>query len=112
MPGINSSEKMEDIVISGISGRFPESSNMAEFRDNLLNNVNMVTINDRRFKPGLHGIPEGFGSLKELDRFDADFFGVHPKQARRMDPQLRILLETTYEAIQDAGMSNMSLFCS
>jgi acyl transferase domain-containing protein len=52
---------------------------------------------------GLHGLPARTGKLKTLDRFDANFFGVHAKQAEVMDPQLRLLLETTYECIVDAG---------
>jgi len=39
----------------------------------------------------------------DLTKFDTSFFGVHPKQADCMDPQLRMLLEVTYEAIHDAG---------
>ena len=30
-------------------------------------------------------------------------FGITPKQANRLDPQIRLLLEVTYEAIVDAG---------
>ena len=41
-----------DIVISGISGRYPESDNVTEFKDNLLNKVNMVTTDNRRWEPG------------------------------------------------------------
>ena len=42
----------EPVVISGISCRMPESDNMQEFRDNLMNGVDMVTEDDRRWKPG------------------------------------------------------------
>jgi fatty acid synthase len=52
---------------------------------------------------GLHGLPERSGKLKDLTKFDASYFGVHPKQAHAMDPQLRLLLEVTHEAIVDAG---------
>lgn len=52
---------------------------------------------------GLHGLPTRTGKLKNLEYFDANFFGVHAKQAEVMDPQLRLLLETTYECIVDAG---------
>lgn len=53
---------------------------------------------------GLHGLPARNGKLKDLSHFDATFFGVHAKQAHLMDPQLRILLELTHEAIIDAGI--------
>ena len=49
------------------------------------------------------GLPKRNGKIKELSKFDATFFGVHPKQATYMDPQLRILMELAYEAIIDAG---------
>ena len=52
---------------------------------------------------GTFGLPARSGKLKEIDKFDAKFFGIAPKQADRMDPQLRILLEVAYESIVDAG---------
>ncbi len=51
----------------------------------------------------MHGLPGRSGKLKDITRFDATMFGVHPKQAHAMDPQLRMLLEVTYEALVDAG---------
>ena len=54
-------------------------------------------------RTGLMGVPKRNGKLKDLAQFDAGFFGVHPKQATHMDPQLRMLLEISYEAIVDAG---------
>ena len=48
-------------------------------------------------------IPARTGKLYNIDKFDASFFGVHYKQAEFMDPQCRMLLEKTYEAIVDAG---------
>lgn len=44
---------MEDIVVAGISGRLPESNNLEEFWQNLFNGVDMVTEDDRRWKPGM-----------------------------------------------------------
>jgi len=44
---------MEDeIVICGISGRFPDSVNVDEFWDNLINGVDMVSQDDRRWPQG------------------------------------------------------------
>ena len=61
------------------------------------------------FLPGLHGLPRRNGKLKDLSTFDAAFFGVSPKQADAMDPQLRLLLETAYECIVDAGELHNSI---
>uniref|UniRef100_UPI0037E9BFCC fatty acid synthase n=1 Tax=Semicossyphus pulcher TaxID=241346 RepID=UPI0037E9BFCC len=100
---------MEEIVIAGISGRLPESDNLEEFWENLMNGVDMVTEDDRRWTAGLHGLPKRNGKLKDITKFDASFFGVHAKQANTMDPQLRILLEVAYEAILDGGLNPTEL---
>lgn len=100
---------MEEVVIAGMSGKLPESENLEEFWANLIGGVDMVTDDDRRWKAGLYGLPRRSGKLKDLSKFDASFFGVHPKQAHTMDPQLRLLLEVTYEAIVDGGINPASL---
>ncbi|NXG58624.1 FAS synthase, partial [Hemiprocne comata] len=100
---------MEDVVIAGIAGKLPESENLQEFWENLLNGVDMVTEDDRRWKPGIYGLPKRNGKLKDISKFDASFFGVHPKQAHTMDPQLRVLLEVSYEAVLDAGINPTTL---
>ncbi|XP_063931279.1 fatty acid synthase [Zophobas morio] len=95
----------EDIVIAGIAGRLPESDNIEEFKQQLFAGVDLVTDDERRWPSGLYTLPTRTGKLKDLSRFDATFFGVHAKQANVMDPQLRLLLELTYEAIVDAGIN-------
>ncbi|XP_019721138.1 fatty acid synthase [Hippocampus comes] len=100
---------MDEIVIAGISGRLPESNNLEEFWENLINGVDMVTEDDRRWTPGLYGLPKRNGKLKDISHFDAAFFGVHPKQANTMDPQLRLMLEVAYEAIVDGGLNPTTL---
>ncbi|OTF78648.1 fatty acid synthase-like protein, partial [Euroglyphus maynei] len=106
---IRKNDDDNDIVISGISGRFPESENIDELKENLYNHVDMVTEDDRRWPVGFYGLPGRNGKLKDLSKLDAQFFGIHGKQARNMDPQARILLELTYEAIVDAGVNPQTL---
>lgn len=95
----------KDICIIGYSLRLPESDNATEFHENLINKVNMVTKDERRWPAGYNDTPEYFGKLKQsLDYFDHVFFGIHGKQAERLDPQLRLLLETSFEALMNAGV--------
>lgn len=99
----------EDVVISGIGGRYPESDNIDELAENLYQHVDMITDDDRRWTPGLFGLPRRSGKIKDLSKFDSHFFGVHGKQANMMDPQARLLLEATYEALVDAGLNPTKL---
>ncbi|XP_018362103.1 PREDICTED: fatty acid synthase [Trachymyrmex cornetzi] len=107
--GYKTPEPGEEIVISGIAGRFPESKNVEEFKNNLLNKVDMVTDDDRRWKLDHPDIPQRTGKINDVNKFDALFFGVHFKQAHTMDPMCRILLEHAYEAIIDAGVNPKQL---
>ncbi|MEU4351867.1 polyketide synthase [Streptomyces sp. NPDC023838] len=44
------------------------------------------------------------GFLDDVAGFDAAYFGISPKEASRMDPQHRLLLELAVEALDDAGI--------
>ncbi|MBI3436736.1 MAG: polyketide synthase, partial [Proteobacteria bacterium] len=45
------------------------------------------------------------GFVENIDGFDAAFFGISPREAAVMDPQQRMLLETAWRAIEDAGIA-------
>jgi acyl transferase domain-containing protein len=49
------------------------------------------------------------GFLDDIDRFDAAFFGISPREALAMDPQQRQVLETSWEALEDAGIDPLGL---
>ncbi|XP_030080615.1 fatty acid synthase [Drosophila hydei] len=99
----------DDIVISGMAGKFPNSKNISEYEYNLYNKVDMVDDDERRWRHFNPEIPKRSGKISEIEKFDATFFGVHFKQAHTMDPQTRILIETAYEAVIDAGINPKTL---
>jgi fatty acid synthase, animal type len=102
----------QPVVISGISGRFPRSRNMKEFAKNLFDKLDMIDDDESRWKHFNPSIPRRFGKISDLEKFDASFFSYLDKHAAKTDPQTRMLLEHSYEAILDAGVSPQSLFGS
>jgi acyl transferase domain-containing protein/acyl carrier protein len=56
------------------------------------------------------GLPRRGGFLDgDVLDFDAEFFGISPREARHLDPQHRLLLEVTWEALENAGIPATAL---
>lgn len=87
-----------------MSGRFPDSDDVYEYKHNLLNKIDMVSCDNRRWEPTHPEIPQRTGKVNQVTKFDAGFFGVHYRQNHTIDPMCRMLLERTVEALFDAGV--------
>ncbi|PRH77859.1 hypothetical protein C6N75_18035, partial [Streptomyces solincola] len=52
-----------------------------------------------------YGCEGGFLADEHVERFDAAFFGISPREAVSMDPQQRLVLEASWEALERAGIA-------
>ena len=99
----------KDIAIIGIACKFPASHNAEALWHHLEQGDYLITDipQDRREKITGWDKEEIYcakGSfIDDVEHFDAGFFNISPLEAELMDPQLRLLLEVSWEAIEDGG---------
>ena len=103
----------EAIAIVGMACRFPGAPDLASFWSLLEAGGDAITDGrpDKGPWAGMAGDPNADdidyrrgGFIEGLDQFDNRFFRIAPIAARTMDPKQRILLETTWQALEDAGI--------
>ena len=104
----------DDVAIVGMACRFPGAKDLAAYWHLLESGIDAVTDG----RPD--GDPSGPASNGEAERedeahwrgafvegiqwFDSRFFRIAPIEARMMDPRQRMMLETTWQALEDAGI--------
>ncbi|MDQ1355592.1 MAG: Amino acid adenylation protein [Acidobacteriota bacterium] len=101
-----------EIAVIGMAVRFPGAVSIEEFWNNLIKGVESITFfTDEQLREA--GIPghlivnphyvKAKGVLENSFNFDAQFFEYSSREARLMDPQLRVLHECAWEALENAG---------
>jgi amino acid adenylation domain-containing protein len=107
------------IAIVGMGCRFPGAQSPDEFWKLLANGTiatgeipserwNVDEYYAREDAPGMMNTRWG-GFLEKIDQFDADFFGIAPREADYIDPQHRLLLEVSWEALENGGICPSTL---
>jgi 8-amino-7-oxononanoate synthase len=108
------------VAIIGVGARFPGSPDAVAFRRMVRTGAvhvrpvpaerwdhRVVHSSDRR-QPNKTPAQAG-AFIDDFDRFAPEFFGVTPKRAKIMDPQQRLMLEITRQALEDAGYARRRL---
>ncbi|MGD1702713.1 SDR family NAD(P)-dependent oxidoreductase [Dapis sp. BLCC M229] len=116
------SESSEPIAIIGIGCRFPGGVDSVESYWELLKQGKDVRteIPQDRWDidfyydpnpnvPGKMYVRQGYFLEQPIDQFEPDFFGISGAEAAKMEPSQRLLLEVTWEALENAGISPKSL---
>lgn len=105
-----------DIAIIGISVRAPDANDYNELWENLCAGKESIRIfTDEELDK--FGVPQekrehpnyipARAILKDIESFDAPFFGYSPREATKLDPQQRFFLECAWDALEDGGYANI-----
>ena len=105
-------ENLDQIAVIGMAGRFPGAADVDEFWANLTaGREGIARLSDEELRadgvdPQVAARDDyvpAKGVLADADRFDAGFFGYHPREAEVLDPQHRVFLECVWTALESAG---------
>ncbi len=101
---------LSGVAIIGIAGRWPGADSPEAFWRNLVHGVESISqLREDELESGdatLWSQPnfvKARGMLDGVDMFDAEFWGMYPKEAEMTDPQQRVFLECAWQALEDAG---------
>jgi acyl transferase domain-containing protein/short-subunit dehydrogenase/acyl carrier protein len=109
------------IAVIGFACRLPGGANDGPSFWRVLNSDgdSFSQIGDERWRVDAHHDPKGrekgksytlaAGLVGDVDRFDAAFFNVPALEAESLDPQQRMLLESSWHALEDAGLDPQRL---
>jgi acyl transferase domain-containing protein/acyl-CoA synthetase (AMP-forming)/AMP-acid ligase II/acyl carrier protein len=111
-PHVKENQRSDMVAIIGMSGRFPGAKNLTEFWDKLTNGMECIRpfteeeLNKAGVDEAMRSNPHFVNAsalLDDIELFDADFFNFLPREAEITDPQHRIFLECSWQALENAG---------
>ncbi|MEU4526420.1 beta-ketoacyl synthase N-terminal-like domain-containing protein [Amycolatopsis sp. NPDC024027] len=108
VPPATDRRRTDPVAVVGLGCRFPGADGPGQFWDLLRDGRDAV----RTAPPGrwsAEAAPVLGGFLGDVAGFDAEHFGITPREAATMDPQQRMLLEVTWAALEHAGIAPASL---
>ncbi|WP_316205863.1 amino acid adenylation domain-containing protein, partial [Bradyrhizobium sp. SZCCHNS1012] len=101
------------VAIVGLSGRYPGARTLDQYWENLKTGTTSIqALPDARRSLLSQGPVDGIYSgayLEDIDCFDSLLFGISPAEARTLDPQERLLLESAWSCLEDAGYTAQAL---
>jgi acyl transferase domain-containing protein/acyl carrier protein len=100
---LTKAERPEAIAVVGCACRFPGAKSPQELWQGLMEKRCALGPSPIDRWSAESRLPAG-GFLNRVDQFDASFFHISPREAESMDPQHRLLLEVTWEALETAGI--------
>lgn len=103
----SSKRKKTDLAIIGIGVRLPDASSPDEFWNNIAQGKSSVQSLSRD-----ESNPDNYVSavspVANIEYFDHDFFNMSLREAQRLDPQQRLILECCWHALEDAGHASLA----
>ncbi|HEX3730889.1 MAG TPA: beta-ketoacyl synthase N-terminal-like domain-containing protein, partial [Opitutaceae bacterium] len=111
-PPVASADPKTAIAVIGMHLRYPGASSVREFWRNLREGVESISFysEDELVAAGIPreavrapGFVNANPQIGDITGFEAAFFGFTPREAEVIDPQVRVLLETSWQALEDAG---------
>ncbi|MFJ4186835.1 acyltransferase domain-containing protein [Kitasatospora sp. NPDC089509] len=102
----------EPVAVVGIGCRFPGGPDPSAFWRLLTEGRDAVGPVPADRRALMNDAVRWGGFIDGIDRFDPLFFGISPREAVQMDPQQRLILELSWEALEDAGIAPSTLLGS
>jgi acyl transferase domain-containing protein len=122
VPRARDAHPSEPIAIIGMHGYYPHAASLEDYWEYLAQGRDVIDVvprdrwnHDELFDPDPAAAANGKayckwgGFLDDYDKFDPRFFDLSPEEARAIDPQERLFLQSVWSAIEDAGYTRANL---